>query len=128
MVKKKTKKHRWDETMVIAVMIVSALCILFMLANYVTVTGQAHQSIVPTEEGFYNMLNGAQVFSGTASPSKPTKCNAICAKEGLTSVYASSAGQMTRSDEAIFGEYTCSCTSVMRVIGVVPEKVTNFEE
>jgi hypothetical protein len=104
---KKTKnKHRWDETMVIAVMIVSVLCILLMLASYVNVTGKAASS-VPTIDGVLNMINGATVVTGD----EKINCNFACAKVKQTCILAKHETKLISCSEIFEGEYTCFCTS-----------------
>ncbi len=55
-IKEKIKKHPWDETMVIIVMVGAALSILILLAGYMKVVGEAYAGL-PTEEGVLEKLN-----------------------------------------------------------------------
>jgi hypothetical protein len=104
---KKTKnKHRWDETMVIAVMIVSVLCILFMLASYVNVTGKAASS-APTKIGVQSLLNSAIVFEGTGE----VICNTVCAKNDKTCILSKEGSVLKACGDKLSGEYSCLCTS-----------------
>ena len=86
---KKTKKHPLDETMVIAVMVTSALCILILLASFMSSTGQATATL-PTKELITNILHSATVIQGEdVQPGEATEsilkkiksCNNLCINE-----------------------------------------------
>ena len=101
----KKKKHPFDETMVIIVMVVSALCILIMLASYVTVTGKA--SSTPTSSGVVNMLNGAVLIEGSGKAICQIKCkdaNQVCVLAHLND-------KLVKCGAKIQGTYQCLCTN-----------------
>ena len=106
MVKKRNKKHPWDETMVIIVMVVSALCILFMLASYVTVTGKA--AAQPTQSGVLEMLNKATIIEGSGKGSCRVKCN----DQELVCILAHKNGILVDCGDKKPATYHCLCTNV----------------
>ncbi len=122
MAKKKTnkfhsrlKKHPWDETMVIAVMITAVLCILILLASHMNVLGMAYSSL-PREQGVLNMLSNGEMISGEGK----TKCNINCGKIGETCVLAWEGEELKSCSDKIEGEYSCLCGSPERLVGKVP--------
>jgi hypothetical protein len=115
---KKTNKTqiRWDDKMVIAVMVVSALCILILLANYISVTGEAASNI-PTFSGFTNMLNGAVVVQGNGE----TRCTIECSQLGEVCILARSTEGIVKCSKIIEGNYNCLCTTTDKIIGEIPK-------
>jgi hypothetical protein len=112
----KHKKHPWDETMVIAVMIVSTLCILLLLANYVGVVGKAFQA--PSQDKSLGLLTSAIIVEGN---NEKTRCNIACGE--LTCVLAHKNGQLIKCSDKINREsYQCLCTNV-----VEPQGTLSFE-
>jgi len=108
------KKHQWDETSTITVMIISCICVLVILAASLTVTGKA--SAVPTEQGIYNLLSQAKYVSGEGK----TKCNVLCAREGLSCVLGKVNGELKSCSSKLDGEYACVCASPEEIIQEVP--------
>lgn len=99
------KKHPWDETMVIIVMVASVLCILLMLANYMGVVGKAYSGM-PTAEGVVEMLSRCELVSG----GEVTKCSIKCVKEtGKDCVLAWQGEELKGCREKIRGEHSCLC-------------------
>ncbi|MBU0469919.1 MAG: hypothetical protein KKA62_05020 [Nanoarchaeota archaeon] len=105
--------HTWDETLVIAVMILAALGILILIANYATTTGQAYASVVPSEGGLVKLLNSAEVLQGSGK----MKCSSSlgCGKLGKTCILAKLNGQIRNCEEKIEGNYYCVCASPERI-------------
>jgi hypothetical protein len=101
---KKIKKHQWDETLVAAVMIVSAIAILILLASYVSVTGQAYSSL-PTKSGVIEMLSNADFLSGSGK----VKCNIECGKIGKACILARKSSELSSCSAKIDGAYSCLC-------------------
>tara|TARA_Y100000310_G_C20379561_1_gene667425 strand:+ start:312 stop:644 length:333 start_codon:yes stop_codon:yes gene_type:complete len=72
----KNKKHPWDETMVIVVMVVSALAILVMLASYITSVGQAY-STLPSDQGIKSLLASCQITEGSGKMRGTIACGKV---------------------------------------------------
>ena len=70
------KKHPWDETMVIVVMVVSALAILIMLASYVSNVGHAY-STLPSDQGIKSMLSSCQIAEGAGKMRGTIACGKL---------------------------------------------------
>ena len=70
------KKHPWDETMVIIVMVVSALAILIMLASYISTVGQAYSSL-PSDQGVKNMLSSCEIVSSSGKSRGTIDCGKV---------------------------------------------------
>ena len=115
-VKKVNEKHPWDETLVIAVLIASALSVLLLLASYISVTGQAYSSI-PTREGALNILSGAVVVEGSGK----AKCTIRCKDVGQICILAHQNDNIVDCNTKIVGSYNCLCSGIEKVIGVVPQ-------
>jgi len=120
--KNKTKKHPWDETLLIAVLVVASISILILLAGYINTTGKA-ASLIPTKSGTLNMLNKCETFSGEAGGnqgkySRGTNCRIVCGDVGKIS-FLSGAGDSfdLSSNTKIIGnkfkkeKYNCLCCS-----------------
>lgn len=106
-IKTHIKSHRWDETMVITVMVVSAICILILIAAYISITGEAIRTTQPTASGIVEMLNEATVESGSGK----TRCDVICAGIGKTCIIARSGNELITCSAKINGDYRCVCAS-----------------
>jgi len=108
------KRHPWDETLVIAVMVVSALCVLLLLASYIGVTGKAYR---PTEKGLVDILNQAEAKTGVA---RKTTCDLACGSSRCILAYGN--GILVKCGDLIRGEYNCLCAALPeeRVIAEVP--------
>ena len=114
MVKKQIKrkdKHPWDETMVIAVLIVAALAILILLASYITVTGAAY-STIPSREGSLNQLQKSVVVEGNGK----AKCSIMCKDIGRVCILAHANNNLAKCEDKISGDYHCLCTSTEKII------------
>src|SRR3989338_4756835 len=110
---KRLKKHRWDESAVITVMIGSALALLFILGTYVSVTGKAISQDGLDFADVAATLNAATVLSGTGT----VKCNLECADTQKTCLLAKAQGNLVACDAKIKGSYSCVCAPVERVVG-----------
>ena len=137
MAKKKQPKHKLDDTMVIAVMVVSAICILILFSNYFTVTGKAYASVVPNNVGVISLTNKATINSlqGKITEANPilvqgkTKGNIICGMEKSTCLFAYEGAMLKRCSDKIQGKVSAVCTDISRVIAEVPDvKVSSKEE
>jgi hypothetical protein len=137
MAKKKQPKHKLDDTMVIAVMVVSAICILILFSNYFTVTGKAYASVVPNNVGVISLTNKATINSlqGKITEANPilvqgkTKGNIICGMEKSTCLFAYEGAMLKRCSDKIQGKVSAVCTDISRVIAEVPDvKVSSGEE
>jgi hypothetical protein len=111
-------KHPWDETMVITVMVVSALCVLLLLASYITSSGRAsygapHQA---TSGTVLNMINSATASQGA----NKTICNVICTKRLETCIAAHAGDQLVGCGDKIYGNYSCLCANPARTTGIIP--------
>jgi len=125
-IKHHLKKHPWDETLVIAVMIISVMCILLLLADHLNVLGKAY-STLPTSTGFLNMMNSCQMVSGDAGQGtgtweRGTNCNIVCANYGETNVLAwkGTSFQLINGKDKIGSQtskenYHCLCCSPDRI-------------
>ena len=112
MVKKNKNKHRWDEKLVITVMVVAALSILIILSTYISATGKA----AFTEGNVVNMLNTqTEGFTGNTNGGT-TKCDRICMRAGKTCILAFENELLVPCDKTISGEYACACSSSPRSI------------
>jgi hypothetical protein len=109
--KKRKDKHPWDETMVIAVLVVAALSILIILASYITVTGEAY-STIPTKEGSLNLLQKSVVVEGNGN----IKCASKCKNVGKICILAHENEKIVKCDKIIRGDYHCLCTNTERII------------
>ena len=94
---KKKQKHRWDETLVIAVMVVAILGVLILLAGRVGSTGHA----VLTQT---NLVTDTIVVFGSEA-----RCNQACAQREYSCVLAYDGNVLTTCGAAIEGEYQCVC-------------------
>ena len=101
---KKRQKHRWDETLVISVLVVAALSVLIILASYITVTGNAFSSM-PTEDSIKSLLNGAMTISGNGK----MICNQVCNKVYSVCVLAHGNEQIIGCGQPFKGDYQCLC-------------------
>ncbi len=117
--KSKLKKHPWDETMVIVVMVVSALCVLILLADYIVTTGEATKQSynMATKSTVLSMLNSASLSSGTAK----NICNVECTKRYEVCIAAYSGDQLVGCGERIYQNFRCLCTTPARVTTALPE-------
>ena len=100
----KNKKHPWDETMVITVMVVSALCILFMLTSYIAVTGEAVKA--PTQISVANIFSSATPISGAGK----AICRNVCDNVGQACLLGHMNNNLVECDAKINGDYVCLCT------------------
>ena len=106
------KKHPWDETMVIIVLVVSALCILIMLANYVSNVGQAYSSL-PSDQGVKSMLGNCQMGSGEGK----SRGTVACGKIRKTCVLAWENEILKKCSDKINGQYRSLCCSPQFLVG-----------
>ena len=106
-------KHKWDESLVIGVMVVSVIGILVMLSSYASVTGHA----VLTNEVTLDMLTDAKVITGNGK----TRCDIVCAQDTRSCILAQSGNSLTTCGAKISGEYQCVCATTLKVAGEVPE-------
>jgi len=115
----KSKKHKipWDETLVIAVMIASALGILIILASYISATGNAAFSVIPSKDSVVGMLNSAVVAEGNI---RLTKCEVECARLGKICLLARAGDNLVTCNDKIRGAYNCLCGSDDRIIAEKP--------
>ena len=118
--KEANEKHPWDETLVIAVLVASALSVLLLLASYISVTGEAYSSI-PTREGVLNVLNGATVVEGSGK----AKCTVQCKSVGQICILAHQNEVIVDCNAKIVGSYNCLCSSVGKVIATIPQDIPN---
>jgi hypothetical protein len=114
---KKVERVRWDDIMTITVMVVSALCVLILISDYVSTTGKAYESSLPSKYNTLGMLTGATVIEGNGK----AKCDVSCAREGKTCVLAKSYGEIKKCSD-IIEKYNCLCASPDRIVGTVPGK------
>jgi hypothetical protein len=98
-------KHRFDETMVIAVMVFSALGILLILSSQISTTGQAIGS-APNEEMILGIMHNSQKFTGTGS------CNDICLEQKSICVLALRGDQLRTCEYSSSKEMSCLCAKV----------------
>jgi hypothetical protein len=101
---KKKEKHKWDETLVISVMVVAALSILIILASYITVTGKAYSSI-PTKESVLNILNKATV----ASPGEVSFCDYECSNSGSACILSKDSNNQIHNCKSFISAPDCLC-------------------
>ncbi|MBU1111975.1 MAG: hypothetical protein ABIG93_01195 [archaeon] len=102
--KKKTKRQKWDDHLVIAVMVVAAVCILIMLASYISSTGKAYSGL-PATEDFAEILNQAELIEGSGR----MKCTYACGKVGGYAISSSFDGASVENTQIQSGSYTCLC-------------------
>jgi hypothetical protein len=116
---KKQKKHPLDETMVIAVMVTACICILIILASFMTTTGKATATL-PNHQDLINILSSARIVQGeeiqegasVAEIRKAIKsCNNICINEKRFCVLSRTKNnQLLTCDKGGVG-LTCLCAS-----------------
>ena len=107
MAKTKKRVHKWDERLVITVMVVAALSILIILSTYISVTGKA----TFTPNSIADMLNSETIgLTGTG----PNKCDRLCMREGKTCILAWENDVLVPCNQRINGEYACACSSSPR--------------
>lgn len=102
---KKKKIERWDEHLVIAVMVVSAICILIMLTSFMSVTGKATSSIISSDGVLTKINTGTSVITGEG----PTKCDYECGKENMYAFVSYDGNKFVENSQIISGDYTCAC-------------------
>ncbi len=101
------KKQRWDERLVITVMVGAALAILILLSAHISVTGKA----TFTEGEITGMLNTETIgLTGTG----PAKCDRLCMRIGKTCILAWEDEVLVPCNQRIDGEYACACSSTPR--------------
>jgi hypothetical protein len=105
-IKHRIKKHTWDETMVIVVIITAALCILVLLASYIGVVGKAY-SALPTGQGVVEMLSECEMTAGEGK----VRCSIECAKLQEDCVLAWEGEVLKSCQDRVSGEYSCLCCS-----------------
>jgi len=110
------KKHPWDETMVIVVMVVSALCILIMLSSYVSNVGQAYSSL-PSDQGVKNMLSNCEMVSGEGKSRGTVACGTV----RKTCVLAWENEILKTCRDKINGKYRSLCCNPQFLIGGIPK-------
>jgi len=108
---KKKKIERWDEHLVIAVMVISAICILIMLTSFMSVTGKAdsHTTSIMNSDGVLNTINtGTVVKIGDG----PTKCDHQCGKDNMYAFVSHNGEIFVENNQIISRKYTCSCIKI----------------
>jgi len=90
--------------MVVAVVVVAAVCVLIMLASYISSTGKAYSGL-PATEDFTTILNQAELIEGSGR----MKCTYACGKVGGYAVITSFDGNVYENDVIRSGDYTCLC-------------------
>ena len=110
---KKTHKHPWDETLVIVVMVVSALCVLILLASYINASGQATKwlSQQANSESVLSMINSATVGESNGK----TTCNVVCTKTMEVCVVAHQEQTLVDCGSRLVGNYSCLCANPARI-------------
>ena len=94
--------------MVAAVMVTSGLCILLMLASFMSVTGNAIQSGFPSNQGILNMLGeNTLLVEGDGR----LHCDRACALEEKYVLISSFDGEFVENKEKNDGQYKCLCVS-----------------
>ena len=106
------KKHPWDETMVIVVMVVSALAILIMLASYVSTVGQAYSSL-PSDQGIKSMFSSCQITEGSGK----MRGQIACGKLNKNCVLAWENEVLKTCKDKIRGNYRALCCSPQFLVG-----------
>jgi len=103
---KKKKIERWDEHLVIAVMVVSAICILIMLTSFISVTGKASTGIITSDKVLEIVNKNMETFEGEGT----IKCDYLCGKKGMYAFISYDGDQYVENHEIMDSEkYTCSC-------------------
>jgi len=105
---KKRKTEKWDEHLVIAVLVVSTICILIMLTSFMSVTGKATMTGVVSTSQVLEMLNQNVV---TVEGEGTMKCNYACGKMVKYTLVSYIDGQFVENNEIRSGKYICSCIS-----------------
>ena len=105
-IKHHIKKHPWDETKVIVVMVVSALAILIMLASYISTVGQAY-STLPSDQGIKSMISSCEITSGTGK----MRGTIACGNLKKTCVLAWENEVLKTCKDKIQGNYRALCCS-----------------
>lgn len=104
---KKKKIERWDEHLVIAVMVISAICILIMLTSFMSITGKATTEPVNSEQ-ILNIINkNTQTFEGEGK----TKCDYLCGKNKMYALVSHNGEKFVENNQIINGDYTCTCVT-----------------
>ncbi len=114
MKKKKSKQIKWDEHMVIAVIVASALCVLILLAGFISSTGHAtYTGLINTENVIDILSTQSTVIDGTGR----MKCTFACSNIGMYSIisyadfgnedlYYAENNEVTNADQ-----YFCLCSN-----------------
>ena len=99
-------------------MVVSALCVLILLASYISSAGQAVK--LPynqaTIESLLSMMNSADIGSGNAK----MICNVECTRRYEVCIAAHDGDKLVDCGARITGNYTCLCSNPSRVTGAIP--------
>ena len=101
-----SKHKRWDEHMVIAVLIVSALCLLILLASFISVTGKASYQGLPSSESVLEMINENSIL---VTGSGRMKCNYACSNYDAYSLLSYAGGVQVENTALFRGDYSCLC-------------------
>ena len=104
--KNKTKYKHWDEHMVVAVLIVSAICLLILLASFISVTGKASYTGLPTSESVIEMIQENSIL---VSGSGRMKCSYACSSQNAYSLISYAGGVQVENSALFRGDYSCLC-------------------
>jgi hypothetical protein len=107
--KNKKQKIPWDETLVIGVMVASAIGILIILASYLSATGNAIIT-APTHISAVSVLNQAITVHGEAP--KAAKCEVECLKVERSCMLSRAGDQIVGCNDKIKGAYSCLCVPI----------------
>ena len=96
-------------------MVLSVICVLILLASFISVTGRA-SAILPSQEGILNMLNNIVILEGN----DVSKCNIDCARESKTCILATQEGKLKRCIDKVKNNYQCYCADSNNINNNVP--------
>lgn len=78
----KKVKHKWDETMTIAVLIASGLTLLLLLGSYISVTGEAFRTVEQQQEEVNSLIISSAAVLNQAEvvvvQDKRSRCDITC--------------------------------------------------
>ena len=109
MVKRKKKRIiKWDDHMVTAVILASGLCILLMLASFMSITGKAIEMGYPSSEKILEILNqNTQLVENEGW----MDCDYACATIEKYALISSFDGEHVENTDVKNGQYKCLCVS-----------------
>ena len=98
------KSKRWDEILVVSVLVLAALSILLIISSYISVTGRA----AFTAGNVVEMLDSHTIgITGEGV----AKCDRLCMREGKSCILAWEEQNLVACNQRINGEYSCACSS-----------------